>query len=124
MCSTPAPLEINYKKYCKVSRKQHTYVWDAARDERLARAWRGVKLEECILEVLVDLHDRCLVATAVAVVGRREDGDDVALLRPVEAVHDELVRSRNERQPVVMVERLADVLPERCLLYTSDAADE
>jgi hypothetical protein len=36
-----------------------------------------------VLHVLVNLHDRRLVAAAVAVVGRREDRNDVAIMRPV-----------------------------------------
>ncbi|KAI3480075.1 hypothetical protein L1887_57852 [Cichorium endivia] len=51
--------------------------------------------------------------SSVAVVGRRKDGDHVAFLRPVEAVHDELVRARHEREAVVVVERLRDVLTKR-----------
>lgn len=35
-----------------------------------------------VLQRVVHFEDRSLVATAVAVVGRREDRDDIAFLRP------------------------------------------
>lgn len=38
-----------------------------------------------------------LVAAAVAVVGRGEDGDDALLVRPLVALHDQLVRARHEQ---------------------------
>lgn len=88
-------------------------VWHPPGYERFACARGGVELEEGVFEVLVDLHDGRLVAAAVAVVGRRKDGDHVAFLRPVEAVHDELVRARHEREAIVVVERLRDVLTKR-----------
>lgn len=83
---------------------------------------------QSVLEVLVDLHDCCLVPTAVAIVRRREDSDHVTIVRPVAArpsarvqqrgrhaqsLHDELVSPRDQRKTVVVVERFADVLPER-----------
>lgn len=36
-----------------------------------------------IFEVLVDLHDRRLIAASVTVIGSREDRNDVAVVRPV-----------------------------------------
>ena len=36
----------------------------------------------------------------------------MAVLRPVVPLHDELMRARNQRQPVVVVERLRYVLAE------------
>lgn len=68
--------------------------------------------------MFVDLHDGGLVAAAVAVVGRAEDGDHVLLVRPVVALHDQLVGPRHERQAVVVVELLGDVLPE-CVSCTT-----
>jgi hypothetical protein len=40
----------------------------------------------------------------------REDGHNVPILRPVITLHDQLMSSRNQRQPIVVVERLGDVL--------------
>lgn len=54
----------------------------------------------------------CPIGVPVAVVGRGEDGDDVAVVAPVVALHDELMRARHQREPVAVVERLRDVLPE------------
>ena len=60
--------------------------------------------------MLVNLHDCCLVTASVAVVGGRENGDDVAVLRPVVTLHDQLMGSRNERESVILVEGLRNVL--------------
>ena len=54
-----------------------------------------VELEEIILHELVDLHYGGFVTASVAVVGRGEDRDDVALVRPVVSVHDQLMGSCN-----------------------------
>ncbi len=63
-----------------------------------------------VFERVVELHDGGLVAAAVAVVGGREDGDDVAVVAPVVPLHHQLVGARHQRQPVRVVERLGDVL--------------
>lgn len=52
-----------------------------------------------------------VLTAAVAVVGRREDGDDLVVVAPVIALHHQLVRPRHQLQAVVVVELLADVLP-------------
>ena len=49
---------------------------------------------------------------SVAVVGRGEDSDGVLLVRPGVALHDELVRTRDQVEAVGVVELLAYVLPE------------
>lgn len=85
---------------------------------RLTPPGRGVKLEESILEVLVDLHNRCLVSAAVAVVRRTENGNNVLLVAPIVSFHDELVRARNQREAVVVVERLRNILAERVTCAT------
>ena len=59
-----------------------------------------------VVEAVVELHDGGLVAAAVAVVWRAEDGHDVLLVRPVVALHHQLVRARHERQVVVVVEHV------------------
>ena len=48
---------------------------------------------------------------AVAVVGRREDGDHILVVRPVVALHHQLVRARDQVQAVRGIELLADILP-------------
>lgn len=45
-----------------------------------------IKLEERVLQVLVNLHDRSLVAASVTVVGRTEDGHHIPVLTPVVAL--------------------------------------
>ena len=64
----------------------------------LFRSW--VELEESVFHELVNLHDGGLVSTAVAVVGCREDRDDVAVVRPVVSIHDQLMRTRDQLQVV------------------------
>lgn len=66
-----------------------------------------------VLESIVELHDRRLVAAPVAVVGGAEDGHHVPVVAPVVAFHDQLMGARDERQPIGVVERLRDVLAER-----------
>mmetsp|Transcript_61485 Transcript_61485/g.140589 ORF Transcript_61485/g.140589 Transcript_61485/m.140589 type:complete len:217 (+) Transcript_61485:95-745(+) len=82
------------------------------RGRLLLLGW-GIKLQERIFQVLVNLHDRGLVPTAVAVVGSREDGHGVAVVAPAIPLHDELVRTGDELEPVGVIELLRDVLPER-----------
>lgn len=65
-----------------------------------------VKLEEVILHELVDLHDGGFVAAPVAVIGRREDSNDVALVRPVVSIHDQLMGASDARQVVAVVKLL------------------
>ena len=74
--------------------------------------WGWVKLQERVLESVIQLHDGGLVAASVAVVGRGEDGDDVPVVGPVVSLHDQLVGPGHQVQPVAVVERLGDVLTE------------
>ena len=78
-----------------------------------------VKLEEGVFEGVVQLHDGGLVPAPVAVVGGREDGDDVPVVRPVVALHHELVSSANQGQTIRMVECLRYVLKTEALDVTS-----
>jgi len=77
-------------------------VWRAkarvGQDLLLSGCW--IELEEVILHEFVDLHNGCFVAAAVAVVRCREDCDDVALVRPVVPIHDQLMRASDTRQVV------------------------
>jgi hypothetical protein len=65
---------------------------------------------QCVLEMLINLHDRCLIAAAVAVVGRTEDGDNIPVLTPVVALHNQLMRSCHQGQAIVVIEGLGNVL--------------
>jgi len=88
-------------------------VRSAARNHRLACSWARVKLQESILQMLINLHDSCLVTTSVAVIWSRENGDNISILRPIVPLHDQLMCSCNERQAVVVIERLRYILPKR-----------
>lgn len=63
-----------------------------------------VELKECVLHELVDLHYCCLVSAPVAVIWRGKHGDYIAVMRPVVAVHDELVCTRYQFEIVRVVE--------------------
>jgi len=71
-------------------------------------------------QLVASFAPRCRVCPACAsyVVRRGEDGDDVFLVAPVVALHDQLVRARHQRETVVVVELLGDVLPE-CVAGTA-----
>ena len=66
-----------------------------------------------MVHLLVHLHYACFVSAAVAVVGRRKDGDDGLVVAPVEAVHHKLVSTCNQLQVVGVIEVLGYVLAER-----------
>ena len=71
----------------------------------------GVKLQERVLQMLVDLHDRSLVTAPVAVVGGGKDGDDVTVVAPVVPFHHKLVCPCDEGEPIRVVVLLGNVLP-------------
>ena len=50
-----------------------------------------VKLEEGVLQGVIQLHNGGLVSTAVAVVWGREDGDDISVMGPVVTLHHQLM---------------------------------
>ena len=54
--------------------------------------------------MFINLHDGSLVAAAVTVVGGTEYGDDVPILTPIVALHDQLMRSGDQCQAVIVVE--------------------
>ena len=54
----------------------------------LATARGRVKLQEGVLQMLVNLHDSSLVTTAVAVIWRTENRNDIAILAPVIALQE------------------------------------
>ena len=99
-------------------------VRSSAGDHRLASPWARVELEalryvsvvmrggrrrknsQCVLQMLVNFHYCGLVTATIAVVWRRKDCDDVAILRPVVAFHDQLMCARHQSQAVVVIESL------------------
>jgi hypothetical protein len=44
----------------------------SSRDLRFASSGRRIELEECVLEMLVDLHDRSLITTTIALTHTKE----------------------------------------------------
>ena len=78
----------------------------------LLLAGSRIELKEIILHEFIDLHNGGLVSATIAVVRCREDSDDVALVSPVVAVHDELMGACDPSEIVRVVELLRDVLTE------------
>ncbi|KAF2826569.1 hypothetical protein CC86DRAFT_32240, partial [Ophiobolus disseminans] len=74
----------------------------------------GHRVELGVPELVVgpNLDEGALVACAVAVVGRREDGDAAAVVLDLIAVHAHLVRPDDCVEAVVLAETLGDVGPE------------
>ena len=70
-------------------------------------ATRGrIKLEEGVLQGIIQLHDGSLVAAAVAVVGGGEDGHNVPVVGPVVAFHHQLMGPGDKSESIGMVECL------------------
>ena len=67
---------------------------------------------QSVIERVIQLHDGSLVSAAVAVVWCTENGDRVALVGPVVALHDQLMGPGYEGQAIAVVKGLADILPE------------
>jgi len=78
----------------------------------LASPGRWVKLEEGILESIVQLHDGSLITTAIAVVGSGEYCDDISVMRPIVPLHNQLMSPGNQGQSIRVVECLRYVLSE------------
>mmetsp|Transcript_96302 Transcript_96302/g.171084 ORF Transcript_96302/g.171084 Transcript_96302/m.171084 type:complete len:257 (+) Transcript_96302:63-833(+) len=77
----------------------------------LLHRWR-VELQECVFEMLIDLHHGRLVPTPVAVVGRGEDCHHIPVVAPIVALHDKLMSACNELEAIGMIELLRNVLSE------------
>ena len=65
-----------------------------------------------LIQRVVDLHYRRLVAAPVAVVRSGEDRDDALIVLPLVPLHNELVCSGDEVQAVDVGELFGDVLAE------------
>jgi len=73
---------------------------------------RRVELQEVEFHKFVNFHDCGFVTATVAVVGRGEDRDHIALVRPVIAVHDELMGSCDTYQVVGVIKLFTNILAE------------
>jgi len=90
-----------------------------------------------IFEILINLHNSSLITTSVTVIRSREDSNDVSIMRPVareshehdvqrevrvsdtrgregnsQSFHNQLMRTSNQGQSVVVVESFTDILTE------------
>lgn len=63
--------------------------------------------------MLINLQNRRLVSTPIAIIRRRKNRHHIPVLTPIIPFHHQLMRPRYQRKPVVVVERLRDVLPKR-----------
>ena len=69
-----------------------------------------VVLDVILLEIFVNIHDGCLIVTAVAVIGGREDGGYVFVVGGGVTLHHELVGPCDHSKVISMVKLLCDVL--------------
>ena len=69
-----------------------------------------LKLDEFVVQVLVNLADRCHISAPVAVVRRAEDRHNCAVVGPIVPLRHQLVRPGQELQAVLMFEGFGDVL--------------
>ena len=81
-------------------------------------ARRRVEHQEIVIHLFVHLHYTCLVSTAVAVVGRREDRHHLFLMTPIVARHDELMGSRHCFEAIFLYKLVRDVLA-KCVASTT-----
>lgn len=113
-----------------IRRHLEEVVGRATRHHWLASAWAGIELKagrlvskvnlgttnkqylQSVFQMLVNFHDCGLVAATVTVIGSREYCDDISVLTPVVALHNQLMGSGDQCQTVVVVESLTDVLAE------------
>lgn len=63
-----------------------------------------------VFQMLINLHDRSLVTTSVAVIWSAEDGHHISVLAPIVSLHDQLMCSGHQCETVVMIECFRDIL--------------
>ena len=71
-------------------------VGGASRDVWFAPSGRRVELQERVLELVVQLHHRRLVAATVAVVGGREHGHHITVVAPVVTLKEQAIQNKNK----------------------------
>lgn len=65
-----------------------------------------------ILQMLINLQNRRLITTPIAIIRCRENRHHIPILAPIIPFHHQLMRPRHKRQPIVVVKRLGYVLSE------------
>merc|ERR1712029_1046152 len=65
-----------------------------------------VKLQEGVLQCVVQFHYGCLVPTTVTVVWSGEYCNHISVVRPVVSLHDELMSAGHECKSIGVVKRL------------------
>ena len=101
---------LSYTELDQVTNSQEVVRSTQADVRQFRLTWRRIELQEVEFHELIDFHNSCLVATPVAVVRSGEDSDNVALVCPVIAIHDELMGACNSHKVVRMIELFTDVL--------------
>lgn len=129
----PKSISVQSISHSGSHRRLEEIVGSTTRHHGLAGTWAWVELQalkivsnrdkhkkdkkvgyaQGVFQVLVNLHDCGLVTTAVAVIRGGKYRNDVSVLTPVVALHDQLVGSGDQSQAVVVVEGFADVLTKR-----------
>jgi hypothetical protein len=65
-----------------------------------------------LVDRVIDLHNRSLIATPVAVVGSRKHCDDLSIVLPLVSLHNQLMSTGDEMKPIDMSKLLSNVLTE------------
>mmetsp|Transcript_3390 Transcript_3390/g.4053 ORF Transcript_3390/g.4053 Transcript_3390/m.4053 type:complete len:202 (-) Transcript_3390:470-1075(-) len=65
------------------------------------------------ISIVVYFHNCSLVATTVAVIGRRKDCDNGSIVLPLVTLHDKLMRTSQEKETINVGELLRNILAER-----------
>jgi len=88
----------NYDSGVKLSLKE--VIWSAASHMWFPPPGGRIKLEEGILQGVVELHDGSLISTSVTIIGSREDGDHISVMGPVVPLHHQLMRPCDQSESV------------------------
>jgi len=73
---------------------------------------------QSILQMLVNLHNGCLVTTSVAIVWCTEYGYHISILAPIVSLHHQLMCTCYQCQTIIMIESFRDILSE-CISCSS-----
>jgi len=77
-------------------------IWCAPCHVWLSTAGRRIEHQEVCVHLFVELHDSCLVSATVAVVWRRKDGHDLLFVGPIVTSHDQLMRSGDSLETILL----------------------
>jgi len=92
--------------FCHVSYLLEEVVGRPSGNMGLAASRGRVKLQEGVLQCVVEFHYGCLVPATVTVIRRGEYCNHISVMTPVVSLHNELMGAGHECKSVGVVERL------------------